>query len=231
MEPQLWLGVPSHTLLWFRKEALRKPERVCEAHTHASGTSIFSPYVPRTMSLAAEQRPPEAGARRSSSAADVCELERRAPASGARLSAARDIVRGTYGEKTEVPEACLWASKARSGLRSAYFPNPRLCLIRPGTSTEQHVFRRLGGPPQQLPADAAAGPGRVVCFNTGPGRNVCVCACVCGYVVVQFVDPNHIFLHARAVQQYTVGVKKTETFTHTHTHTCTHTCKHQESTR
>ena len=55
----------------------------------------------------------------------VCELERRAPASGARCSAARDIVRGTYGEKSEVPEACLWASKTRSGLRSASFRNHR----------------------------------------------------------------------------------------------------------
>ena len=210
MEPQLWLGVPSHTLLWFRREALRKPERVCEAHTHASGTSIFSPYVPRTMSLAAEQRPPEAGARRSSSDAYVCELERRAPASGACLSAARDIVRGTYGEKIEVPEACLW---------DICFVN----MVPPGVPVSRcHVFRRLGGPPQQLPADAAAcpaRPGRVVCFNTGPGRNVCVCACVCGYVVVQFVDPNHIFLHARAVQQYTVGVKKRK---HSHTHMHTH---------
>ena len=55
----------------------------------------------------------------------VSELERRAPASGARFSAARDIVRGTYGEKIEVPEACLWASKTRSGLRSASFRNHR----------------------------------------------------------------------------------------------------------
>ena len=52
------------------------------------------------------------------------------------------------------------------------------------------VFRRLGGPPQQLPAAAAACPARpcrVACFHTGPGPNVCVCACVCGYVVVQVV--------------------------------------------
>ena len=55
----------AQTCLGFGKYALRRPERAFEAQRHVSGTSIFSPYVPRTMSLAAEQRPPEAGARRS----------------------------------------------------------------------------------------------------------------------------------------------------------------------
>ena len=81
------------------------------------------------------------------------------------------------------------------------------------------VFRRLGGPPQQLPAAAAACPARpcrVACFHTGPGPNVCVCACVCGYVVVQVVV--YFRMLELCVQQYTVGVKK-RTHSHTHTHT------------
>ena len=90
---------PDHaqTCLGFGKYALRRPERAFEAQRHASGTSIFSPYVPRIMSLAAERRSPEAGARRSSSQTYASELERRAPASGGRCSArsqrhsARDI--------------------------------------------------------------------------------------------------------------------------------------------
>ena len=84
----------------------------------------------------------------------VCELERCAPASGARFSAARDIVRGTYGEKSEVPEACLWASKTRSGLRSASFRNHRRVFDGtpgPGLRLYACKFQRCAGALDQGP--------------------------------------------------------------------------------
>ena len=109
----------------------------------------------RALAPALESHQTQAGSLLSvATEAYVCELERCAPASGARLFAARDIMRGTYGEKIEVPEACLWASKTRSGLRSASFRNHRRVFDGtpgPGLRLYACKFQRCAGALDQGP--------------------------------------------------------------------------------
>ena len=108
----------------------------------------------RALAPALESHQTQAGSLSVATEAHVCELERRAPASGARFSAARDIVRGTYGEKIEVPAACLWASKTRSGLRSASFRNHRRVFDGtpgPGLRLYACKFQRCAGALDQGP--------------------------------------------------------------------------------
>ena len=117
-----------------RKDALRKPERVCSCPEHVcscpkrrapeTGARLFLSERKRSGNQSASVHVRRDALRKPER---VCSCpKRRAPESGARLFISEETRSGNRSvsvKPTRTP--CLCASKARSGLRSAYFPNPR----------------------------------------------------------------------------------------------------------